>query len=255
MSDARAPGTWIGYAPLADLEAAQVFAAWMVMVGRKPVPDICWAIERRDVPGLIGLCQLKGWDPVERTAQVGYEIARPHQRHGFMREALEALPRGCFQGFGLRHLDAHVHADNAASLALLRHAGFVLQGELPGGKPAAERRMRCRSGAAARRLFPVVGMAGVHGPRTVELLDQQHPHHRMRQREVREADALVRGLAEGRVEPVRTADDQRHVVAAQLPVLRRAARALVVSEVPRSSSATTRVPRGMAASMRSRSAA
>ncbi len=134
MSDARAPGTWIGYAPLADLEAAQVFAAWMVMVGRKPVPDICWAIERRDVPGLIGLCQLKGWDPVERTAQVGYEIARTHQRHGFMREALEALLRGCFQGFGLRHLDAHVHADNAASLALLRHAGFVLQGELPGGE-------------------------------------------------------------------------------------------------------------------------
>ncbi|MDA8453238.1 GNAT family N-acetyltransferase [Acidovorax sp. GBBC 3334] len=134
MSDTRSPGVWIGYGPLADLEAAEIFAEWMMMIGRKAIPDICWAIERHGTPGLIGLCQFKQWDPVERVALIGYEMARAHQGQGFMAEALEAALWGCFNGFGLRHLDAHVHPGNVPSVRLLQRLGFTEQGGLPGGE-------------------------------------------------------------------------------------------------------------------------
>src|SRR5256885_15835255 len=49
-----------------------------------------------------------------------------------------------------------------------------------------------RAWEPGQALFPVVGMAGVDRPGTVQLLDEQHPHHGMRQGQVRQADALVR---------------------------------------------------------------
>ncbi|WCM91465.1 GNAT family N-acetyltransferase [Acidovorax sp. NCPPB 2350] len=132
MSATRPPRQWIGYNALADMEAAEIFVEWMMMIGRKAIPDICWAVERLETPGLIGLCQFKQWDPVERVALLGYELAQAHQGRGFMTEAVQALVWGCFQGFGLRHLDAHVHPDNAPSLRLLHRLGFIEQCVLPG---------------------------------------------------------------------------------------------------------------------------
>src|SRR5256885_666136 len=76
-----------------------------------------------------------------------------------------------------------------------------------------------RAWEPGQALFPVVGMAGVDRPGTVQLLDEQHPHHGMRQGQVRQADALVRSLPEGGVQSVRAANDQGHVVALQLPAL------------------------------------
>src|SRR5256885_2438152 len=41
-----------------------------------------------------------------------------------------------------------------------------------------------RAWEPGQALFPVVGMAGVDRPGTVQLLDEQHPHHGMRQGQV-----------------------------------------------------------------------
>ena len=62
------------------------------------------------------------------------------------------------------------------------------------------------------KLFAVVGVAGIDRPGTVQLLNQQYPHHGVRQGQVRQANALVRRLPESRVQPVGAANDQRHVV-------------------------------------------
>ena len=62
-------------------------------------------------------------------------------------------------------------------------------------------------------------MARIDRPGAVKLLYQQHPGKRMRQGQVRQADAFVRGLPECGVEPVRPADYKGYIVAFNLPSL------------------------------------
>src|SRR6218665_1537699 len=63
----------------------------------------------------------------------------------------------------------------------------------------------------------MVRVPGMERPGAVDLLDEQHTHQSVGQGQVRQADAPVRGLAQGRVQPVGPADEQRHRVADQLP--------------------------------------
>ena len=67
--------------------------------------------------------------------------------------------------------------------------------------------------------FSVVRMARIDRPGAVKLLYQQHPGKRMRQCQVRQADAFVRGLPECGFEPVRPADYKGYIVAFNLPSL------------------------------------
>ena len=46
-------------------------------------------------------------------------------------------------------------------------------------------------------------------PGAIELLGEQHPHHRVRQRQVGQPDAFVRRLAEGRIQPVGAAVERQ----------------------------------------------
>jgi hypothetical protein len=50
-------------------------------------------------------------------------------------------------------------------------------------------------------------MVGIDGPSAVELLDQEHPGHGVRQSHVGQADALVSGLPELWFETVWAAND------------------------------------------------
>ena len=69
------------------------------------------------------------------------------------------------------------------------------------------------------KLFAVVGVVVVDRPCAVDLLDQQHPGHGVRQGHVRQANAL-RGLGlEFGVQPIGATDDEGHIVALQLPLL------------------------------------
>jgi ribosomal-protein-alanine N-acetyltransferase len=121
---------WFGSDPLTDLEGAmrliRMFAQWR----EEPASGTRWGIALRDTPGLIGTCGLFRWNRNWRTCVVGYEISPRHQGQGLMTEALAAMFAWGFAQMQLNRMEAHVHPQNLASLALLRKSGFVEEGRL-----------------------------------------------------------------------------------------------------------------------------
>lgn len=121
---------WFGSDPLKDIEGARAlirtFASWR----KEPASGTRWGIQLRNSPGLIGTCGLFRWNPKWRVCVVGYEISPLHQGRGYMKEALATVLAWGFEGMDLNRVEAQVHPDNRASLALLRRLGFVEEGRL-----------------------------------------------------------------------------------------------------------------------------
>ena len=63
-----------------------------------------------------------------QSAYIGYQIGAPFQRRGYMTEALQLALRHAFRDLGLHRVEANVQPENAASLALVRRAGFTREG-------------------------------------------------------------------------------------------------------------------------------
>lgn len=58
------------------------------------------------------------------VGEVGYVLREPFRGRGLMREALALVVGYGFERIGLSTITAHTAADNGASIALLRRAGF-----------------------------------------------------------------------------------------------------------------------------------
>lgn len=77
----------------------------------------------------VGLVDLFGFEPVDLRAGIGILIHGTGDRgRGYATDALAVLCRYARQTLGLHQLWCDVTADNAASLALFRRAGFVACG-------------------------------------------------------------------------------------------------------------------------------
>lgn len=119
---------WFGSDPLTDIDGArrliQTFATWR----EEPASGTRWGLQLRSLPGLIGTCGLFRWNRNWRMCVVGYEISPLHQGRGYMSEALAAVLAWGFREMGLNRVEANVHPDNRASLAVLSRLGFVEEG-------------------------------------------------------------------------------------------------------------------------------
>ncbi len=63
-----------------------------------------------------------------RSAYLGYYAFMPFAGHGYMREGLSLVCDHAFGMHGLHRLQANIQPGNAASLALVRDAGFTKEG-------------------------------------------------------------------------------------------------------------------------------
>jgi ribosomal-protein-alanine N-acetyltransferase len=63
-----------------------------------------------------------------QSAFLGYGAVAAHAGHGYMSEGLELVLARAFGDMGLHRLEANIQPGNAASLALVRRAGFVYEG-------------------------------------------------------------------------------------------------------------------------------
>jgi ribosomal-protein-alanine N-acetyltransferase len=63
-----------------------------------------------------------------QNAYLGYYTGAPHAGQGYMREALKLLLRYAFKHLKLHRLEANIQPDNAASIALVKRAGFTREG-------------------------------------------------------------------------------------------------------------------------------
>jgi [ribosomal protein S5]-alanine N-acetyltransferase len=86
-------------------------------------------LERRGDGALLGALTL---DNIRRgpaqAATAGYWIGAPHARHGYMREALEAVVHYAFSTLDLSRIEAGCLPENAASRAVLERVGFKYEG-------------------------------------------------------------------------------------------------------------------------------
>jgi [ribosomal protein S5]-alanine N-acetyltransferase len=66
-----------------------------------------------------------------QSAYLGYGVVAAHAGKGYMTEALELVLRDTFTRLGLHRVEANIQPGNAASIALVRRAGFELEGVSP----------------------------------------------------------------------------------------------------------------------------
>jgi len=77
---------------------------------------------------LIGTICLWNFVPTDDKAELGYELSAARQGRGLMSEAVEAVLAYGFGTIGLSAVEAAVHPENAASVKVLKRAGFTLVG-------------------------------------------------------------------------------------------------------------------------------
>jgi len=86
-------------------------------------------LTRRDDEALLGAITL---DNIRRgpaqAGTLGYWIGEPFARHGYMREAIEALTHHAFTALDLSRIEAACLPENAASRGVLEKSGFKYEG-------------------------------------------------------------------------------------------------------------------------------
>lgn len=87
-----------------------------------------WGVCRGEDDLVIGTCTLWQIDGPNLRAEVGFALARPYWRQGWMSDAVTALIEFSFFELGLRRLEADVDPANGASIALLERLGFEREG-------------------------------------------------------------------------------------------------------------------------------
>jgi ribosomal-protein-alanine N-acetyltransferase len=66
-----------------------------------------------------------------RNAYLGYYVFAPYEGRGYMREGLGLALEHAFGSLGLHRLEANIQPQNVRSIALVRGAGFRLEGYSP----------------------------------------------------------------------------------------------------------------------------
>jgi ribosomal-protein-alanine N-acetyltransferase len=66
-----------------------------------------------------------------QNAYLGYYVSAQSAGQGHMTEALQLLLRYAFKDLKLHRLEANIQPGNIASIALVKRAGFILEGYSP----------------------------------------------------------------------------------------------------------------------------
>jgi len=85
-------------------------------------------MENRENGELLGGIALSDFDWVQRSAILGYWVARRHRGNGYAGEATSVLSRTAFRVLKLHRIEAEVFAFNSASAHVLRNLGFAAEG-------------------------------------------------------------------------------------------------------------------------------
>jgi ribosomal-protein-alanine N-acetyltransferase len=107
---------------------AQQFEAWLKRSRRKDIACflIC-RVEDGAIVGAVVLSQIVRFSSF-RSAYLGYYVGEPYSGKGYMTEAIQLMLRYAFEHLRLHRLEANIQPENAASIALVRRAGFRCEG-------------------------------------------------------------------------------------------------------------------------------
>jgi len=88
------------------------------------------AMDRVSDESFVGWCSLTRWNPVYRSASMGYCLDDAAWGHGYATEAGRALLQWAFDTLALNRVQAETDTRNAASARVLEKLGFVREGTL-----------------------------------------------------------------------------------------------------------------------------
>jgi RimJ/RimL family protein N-acetyltransferase len=113
---------------LYDRDAMTFFQARLTEGGPAAVGWYGWYAVLRPAEGhpatLVASCGYFGPPAADGTAEIGYSVAPEHRGQGYARECVDALTARALATPGVRWVVAEAHAENAASVAVLRRCGF-----------------------------------------------------------------------------------------------------------------------------------
>lgn len=89
-----------------------------------PRPDVGLAMAWKATDQVIGSIRLWVVNADQRTAEIGYSLARPHWRKGLTSEAASALLRVGFETLGLHRIVATCDVRNRGSWGVMRKLGL-----------------------------------------------------------------------------------------------------------------------------------
>lgn len=89
---------------------------------------IMWAIALKDTSELVGTICYWNIEPENDRAEIGYILHPGRHGKGLMGEAVSAIITYGFNEMKLNTIVADLHAENIASVKLLKRRGFVIEG-------------------------------------------------------------------------------------------------------------------------------
>ena len=109
---------------------ATAFARWMARA-HQPTIKVLLACRLEDgaIVGVFTLSQI--FRGGFQSAYLGYYALEPFAAQGYMREAMALVLRHVFDAMKLHRVEANVQPNNIASIALVKRAGFRLEGLSP----------------------------------------------------------------------------------------------------------------------------
>jgi len=89
-----------------------------------------WKITAKETREKLGAIGYNNYSAPHRKCEIGYWLLTRHWRNGIIAEALPVLIRYLFEEKKVHRIEALVEIENSASAAVVRKAGFVLEGTL-----------------------------------------------------------------------------------------------------------------------------
>jgi ribosomal-protein-alanine N-acetyltransferase len=83
-------------------------------------------VENRSIAGSINLSQI--FRGGFQNAYLGYYMGARYAGQGYMTEAVQLIVRHAFEQLKLHRLEANIQPGNTASIAVVKRAGFTLEG-------------------------------------------------------------------------------------------------------------------------------
>ncbi|WP_395694358.1 GNAT family N-acetyltransferase [Nocardioides sp.] len=128
QSDAHVLRYWDS-PPWADPARADRFVAVSHQLAEEGT-GVRLAVDRLADSAFVGWCSLTRWQPVHRSAALGYCYAEVAWGRGYATEAADALLRWAFDSWDLNRVQAETDTRNGASARVLEKLGFVREGTL-----------------------------------------------------------------------------------------------------------------------------
>ena len=117
--------------PHATISETYSYLHYLRKTYREGLPS-SWVLEYKELGRVIGSMGFVWFSPVNRSAELGYSLARPFWNQGLATQALSAVVRSAFENLPLNRLEAQHDVRNPASGRVLEKCGFSREGVLRG---------------------------------------------------------------------------------------------------------------------------